>query len=92
MPPGAGRPAFTPGHNYSQSSPDMSAISQPQLPSALMARASVAQNPFEQDEVEPMGSGRVRPPGALPSKGALGMEGAGVVAPNRAKFSRATAR
>lgn len=45
---------------HHRSSSDMSGIVQPQLPSKMMA----ARNPFEEDEVEPVGQGRVRPPGS----------------------------
>lgn len=73
---------------------DMSAVGHPQLPSQVMRGSN--QNPFEQDEIEPAGSGRVQPPqaraavagGSSSSNGALAYESAGTVAPNRAKFSR----
>lgn len=87
LPPGAGT-SFQPSHGYSKSSPDMSSMAQPQLPSQRIATATTAvQNPFEQDEVEPVGNGRLRPPGA--AQPALGIEGPGVVPVSRAKFSRA---
>ena len=72
---------FQPTHGYSQSSPDMSSITQPQLPSQRMQ----GQNPFEQDEIEPNGTGRLR------ASGALGIsEAGGAVPPSRGKITRAT--
>ena len=84
LPPGAAEP-FIPSHGYSQSSPDMSAMSRPQLPSQRMAE----QNPFEQDELEPAGSGRIRAPEGVRSVQGTTMDGSGVIPPSRAKFNRA---
>ncbi len=83
LPPGAAE-SSQPSHGYSKSSPDMSSMMQPQLPSQRMG----VQNPFEQDEVEPTGTGRIRAPGG--TSGTLGIEGSGVMPSSRTKFSRAT--
>ncbi|WVF72058.1 hypothetical protein IAT40_006870 [Kwoniella sp. CBS 6097] len=83
---------FQPTLGYSQSSPDMSSIAQqPALPSARMSQLAVS-NPFEEDEIEPAGTGRIKPPGnghnAQKSIGSLGLEGEGLVQPTRTKFTR----
>ncbi|WVQ98833.1 hypothetical protein IAU59_005964 [Kwoniella sp. CBS 9459] len=87
-----GMSVFQPTHGYSQSSPDMSSIAQqPALPLARMSQLAVS-NPFEEDEIEPAGTGRIKPPGsghnANKSIGALGLEGDGLVQPTRTKFTR----
>ncbi len=74
-----------PDHSHSQSSPDMPSMAQPQLPSQRMA----VQNPFEQDEVEPSETGRVRAPGGTKAAPVSGIEALGVVPANRAKNSGA---
>ncbi|WVQ78360.1 hypothetical protein IAT38_000445 [Cryptococcus sp. DSM 104549] len=74
---------------------DLMITGQPALSSARlqqMQQQQQVQNPFEEDEVEPAGTGRVRPPGSHAAKESFGggeMEGAGVVQPQRVKFSRA---
>ncbi|OCF36475.1 hypothetical protein I316_01724 [Kwoniella heveanensis BCC8398] len=83
---------FQPTHGYSQSSPDMSSIAQqPALPSARMSQLAVS-NPFEEDEIEPAGTGRIKPPNGHnannKSIGGLGLEGDGLVQPTRTKFTR----
>ena len=77
---------FQPSHSFSQTPSNMQSMAQPQLPSQRMATQTI-QNPFEQDEVEPSGTGRVRPPGA--AKPASGLEGVGSESVSRAKFNRA---
>lgn len=93
----AGGAAQHGGNGPHQFSTDMSAsLGQPELPSQRMRNAAAAQNPFEQDEVEPAGAGRVAPPlahhkhNAAVSNGSRDAEyeSAGTVAPNRAKFTR----
>jgi hypothetical protein len=62
----------------------MSGLSgQPQLPSQRMA--TVNRNPFEEDEIEPVGPIRQ----SHARKGSLGPEGVGSVQASRAKFARA---
>jgi hypothetical protein len=56
--------------------------------------AAVNSNPFEMDEVEPPGTGRVEPPGGNGNlgharMGSLGPDGAGMVQGNKGKFIRA---
>ncbi|KAK4686390.1 hypothetical protein P7C73_g3737, partial [Tremellales sp. Uapishka_1] len=77
-------PSFQPTHHHSQSSPDMASIAQPNLPSTQMRLAN--RNPFEDDEVEPVGSGRVKPPPV--GKGSWGPEGTGTVPSTRQSFNR----
>ncbi|WVQ69976.1 uncharacterized protein L199_008200 [Kwoniella botswanensis] len=86
---------YQPTHNYSHSSPDMSIIGQPSLPSTRMTQLTTQtpQNPFEDDEVEPAGTGRIKPPGTGHiSNRSFGnnsnLESEGLVQPNRAKFNR----
>ncbi|WWC60957.1 uncharacterized protein I303_103534 [Kwoniella dejecticola CBS 10117] len=85
-----------PTHNYSHSSPDMSIMTNPQgqqpaLPSARMSQMA-PQNPFEDDEIEPAGTGRIKPPGSghAPNRsfGGTSIESDGFVQPHRAKFGR----
>ncbi|WRT67268.1 uncharacterized protein IL334_004235 [Kwoniella shivajii] len=83
---------FQPTHHYSQSSPDMSSVSQqPSLPSTRM-KEMVPQNPFEDDEIEPTGNGRIKPPGSghVPNRsfGGTSLESDGTIQPNRTKFNR----
>lgn len=86
LPPGAAE-GFMPTHGYSRSSPDMSSITQPQLPSQRMA----VQNPFEQDEMEPSGTGRVRAPGGVRSAALpANVETQGVLPAGRVRINRAT--
>lgn len=58
------------------------ASDQPALPSARMQQL---QNPFEEDEIEPVGTGPVKPPGFRN----FTLEENGTVHPRRTKFSRA---
>lgn len=58
------------------------ASGQPALPSARMQQL---QNPFEEDEIEPVGTGPVKPPGFRN----FTLEENGTVHPRRTKFSRA---
>jgi hypothetical protein len=72
--------SFQPSHGYSQSSPDMASIAQPALPSQRMQ--AINQNPFEEDEIEPAGTGRIKPPKVQ------AVEAHGQITPTRAKFAR----
>ena len=81
LPPGASE-GYQATHGYSQSSSDMSMMPQPQLPSQRMA----VQNPFELDEVEPTGTGRIKPPGVNAHSG---IESSAMHHPGRAKINRA---
>ncbi|OWZ70842.1 hypothetical protein AYX14_03735 [Cryptococcus neoformans] len=58
------------------------ASGQPALPSTRMQQL---QNPFEEDEIEPVGTGPVKPPGIRN----FALEENGTVHPRRTKFSRA---
>lgn len=58
------------------------ASSQPALPSARMQQLK---NPFEEDEIEPAGTGVIKPPDIRN----FALEGNGAVQPRRNKFSRA---
>ncbi|WWC89899.1 uncharacterized protein L201_004828 [Kwoniella dendrophila CBS 6074] len=90
--------SYQPTHNYSQSSPDMSLImsnlpQQPSLPSARMNQLA-PKNPFEDDEIEPSGQGRIKPPGSGHTQqnksfgGGTSLESDGLIQHNRAKFNR----
>nr|KIR85599.1 hypothetical protein I308_04295 [Cryptococcus tetragattii IND107] len=58
------------------------ASAQPALPSARMQQLK---NPFEEDEIEPAGTGAIKPPDIRN----FALEGNGAVQPRRNKFSRA---
>lgn len=75
--------SYQPAHNYSRSTGGMVNVAPPQL-----NHVQRTLNPFEEDEVEPEGDGRIRPPSlAAP---VMSGEAAGVIPPSRAKFSRAS--
>ncbi|ORY27198.1 hypothetical protein BCR39DRAFT_560141 [Naematelia encephala] len=79
-------------YTYSQSIPDLVSLGKPQLPSARMAEQN--KNPFEEDEVEPSGTGRVGPPklAGTTTVTSRGIENTATTQPSRQKYNRTLSR